>query len=76
MTRSAVEINIQAMPCWLTPALPSGIFFCLCCLVAGCGPQIESHTDQKSYSKAIQNPEQTYLGKEAAALAARHPDDR
>ncbi|MEE2826094.1 MAG: phospholipase D family protein [Planctomycetota bacterium] len=75
MTRSAVETDIQAMPCWLTPALPSWIFFCLCCLVAGCGPQIESHTDQKNYSKSIQNPEQTYLGKEAAALAARHPEE-
>lgn len=75
MTCSVVETEIQAMPCWLDTVLPNWIFFCLCCLMAGCGAQVESHSDQKKYSQAIQDPEQTLLGREAAALAARHPEE-
>ena len=48
---------------------------CLFCLGVGCGPTIESHTQNKKYSTAIENPGNTRLGRTSAAMAENHPGE-
>ncbi|MCH2180934.1 MAG: phospholipase D family protein [Mariniblastus sp.] len=59
----------------LKHAFPRWVLCSLFCLVAGCGPKIESHSSQKNYSAAIKDAGQTRLGKESAALSANHPGE-
>ncbi len=48
---------------------------CLFCLGVGCGPTIESHTQNKKFSTAIENPGSTRLGRRLAAIAETHPGE-
>ena len=63
------------MPRWIRIAAWSGLLGSLVCLAIGCGPNVESHTQNKTRSTAIANPVSTSLGKSTAGISKDHPDE-
>ena len=51
------------------PNQQAWLLICLFLILIGCGPTIESHSQNKTNSSAIEFPERTQLGKMATALA-------